>query len=93
MDESEIIQNNREHQAIMKRLTEEEKAHARILYRLQELETKLDPLIELAPFLDDLAGAGRIGRWLGKFVIGLAALVAAIAGIIYAISHGFHGKP
>ena len=86
MDETE---NARQHKAIMERLTMEEKDHARILARLENLERQVEPLAEIVPIMQDFAATGRVGRMLGKVAIGFAAFMAAIAGIWYSVTHGF----
>ena len=62
---------------------------AELKAQLMALETKLEPLIEVAPVMEDFAATGRVGYLIGKWIIGTAGFVAAAAGLYYSIVHGF----
>lgn len=57
--------------------------------QLDNLETKLGPLIEVAPVMEDFAATGRVGYLLGKWIIGIAGFLSAAAVLYYAVIHGF----
>jgi hypothetical protein len=67
-----------DHEAIIK---ENKECIKRIATSLERIEKDVRPIKEL---MSDVAAVGRFGRCLGKFVIWLASIVAAL-GLLWAL--------
>ena len=57
--------------------------------QLADLRRELKPVIDAAPIMRDFAATGRVGYMLGKWAIGIAGFLSAVALIIYGFMHGF----
>jgi hypothetical protein len=89
-DHEEIKEQAREAMILAKKVKEDADIVAEgFRKQLKALETKLEPLISVAPVMEDFAATGRVGYMLGKWIIGIAGFMSAAAVIYYAIVHGF----